>query len=129
MKQSNIEIPLIILPSLLRRVINSNTLKKLIRTQGGELKRIGRSRNWQLKATFEQIEIIITAIEVSEESSWQWLGPHLSKHRKNLTFDMLVDIAAKKSGITLSELMSRTDCTIAEARKVIDMLEFGEVDK
>ncbi len=126
MKQSNIDIPLITLPSLLRRVINSNKLKTLVRTQGGELKRIGRSRNWQLKATFEQLEIIITAIEQSDESTWQWLAPHLAKQRKNLSFDMLLAIATDKPNITVSELMMRTDCTIVEARKVIDTLEFGE---
>ena len=39
---------------------------------------------------------------------------------------MLLAIAQKKPGITISELMQRTDCTIAEARKVIDILEFGD---
>jgi DNA-binding IclR family transcriptional regulator len=39
---------------------------------------------------------------------------------------MLLAIAKKNSGITVSELMQRTDCTIAEARRVIDVLEFGE---
>ncbi len=34
--------------------------------------------------------------------------------------------AQKKAGITVTELMQRTDCTIAEARRVIDAIEFGE---
>lgn len=126
MKTQKNQIPYITLPSFLRRVLKAYALKTLIREQGCELNRIGRSRNWQLKATFEQLEQVINLIEQSEEVSWQWLATHLSKQRKNLGFDMLISIAKKKPSITVSELMQRTDCTIAEARTVIDTLEFGE---
>ena len=126
MKTPKSNIPYITLPSFLRRVLKAYALKSLIRAQGCELNRIGRSRNWQLKATFEQLENITSLIEQSEESSWQWVAVHISKQSKNLGFDMLLTIAKKNSGITVSELMQRTDCTIAEARRVIDVLEFGE---
>lgn len=126
MKTPKNQIPYITLPSFLRRVLKAYALKAIIREQGCELNRIGRSRNWQLKATFEQLEATIHAIEASDEPSWQWLAAHLSKQRKNLGFDMLVNIAQKKAGITVTELMQRTDCTIAEARRVIDAIEFGE---
>lgn len=112
------------LPSFLRRVVNSNKLKVLIREEGCKLSRIGRSRNWQLQATFEQIEQVILLIDKSDEPSWQWLILHLGKQQKNLTFAMLICIANDKPGITVTELMSRTDCSIAEARRVIDTLEF-----
>ena len=125
MKTPKNHIPYITLPSFLRRVLKAYALKALIRQQGCEINRIGRSRNWQLKATFEQLEQTISLIERSEETSWQWLATHLSKQRKNLGFDMLLTIAQKKPEITVSELMQRTDCTIAEARRVIDTLEFG----
>jgi hypothetical protein len=125
MKTPSHQIPDITLPSFLRRVLNGYALKALIRQQGCQLNRIGRSRNWQLKASFEQLEQTISAIEESEETSWQWLAMHLSKQRKNLSFDMLLSIAQTKPSICVSELMLRTDCTIAEARKVIDALEFS----
>jgi hypothetical protein len=125
MRTPKTHIPYITLPSFLRRVLKAYALKALIREQGCEISRIGRSRNWQLKATFEQLEQTISLIEQSEETSWQWLATHLSKQRKNLGFDMLLTIAQKKPEITVSELMQRTDCTIAEARRVIDTLEFG----
>lgn len=126
MKTPNNKTPYITLPSFLRRVLKAYALKALIREQGCELNRIGRSRNWQLKATFEQLEAIIHVIEESTEPSWQWLATHLSKQRKNLGFDTLMSIAKKKPSITISELMHRTDCTIAEARRVIDIIEFGD---
>mgnify|MGYP003637359531 FL=1 len=126
MKTPKNNIPYITLPSFLRRVLKAYALKSLIRAQGCELNRIGRSRNWQLKATFEQLEQTVYLIEQSEEVSWQWVAVHISKQRKNLGLDMLLAIAQKKPGITISELMQRTDCTIAEARKVIDILELGD---
>lgn len=98
-------------------------LKSEIRKLDCELHRIGRSRNWQIKATFEQIEKIITFIELSDEPSWQWLSTLLRKQYEHLTFDALMNIAKKKQNISVNELMARTDCTIAQARKVIDKLE------
>ena len=126
MKTSKNHIPYITLPSFLRRVLKSSALKALFFEQGCELKRIGRSRHWQLKASFEQLEAIISAIEANAEPSWQWLVTLLSKRRKNLDFDSLISIAEKKPGITVSELMLRTDCTIAQARNVIDTIEFRD---
>ena len=113
----------ITLPSFLRRTMKAYQLKTHIRTLGCELHRIGRSRNWQIKANFDQIEKVISFIEQSEESSWQWLAKLLGKQYENLTFDALMNIARKKENITVNELMARTDCTIAQARKVIDELE------
>ena len=98
-------------------------LKAKIRVAGGELYRIGRSRNWQLRATFEQLEVIISAIESSDEPSWQWLAKHLNNQQKNLSHNDLLRIAKRNLGISINQLMAKTDCTIAQARLVIDELE------
>ena len=116
----------ITLPSFLRKTLKAYALKAEIRAIGCELSRIGRSRNWQLKASFEQIEAIIHFIELSQEPSWLWLAKHLRKQYQTLSHDCLVKIAKQKSGITVNELMTRTDCTIAQARKVIDEIEWLE---
>jgi len=126
MKTSSNHIPVINLPSLLRKVIKAYALKAGIRGCGCELYRIGRSRNWQLKASFEQLEQVITFIQLSEEPSWQWLVSYLMKQRQTLSFEELLRIAKIKPDITVNQLMARTDCTIAEARKVIDELEWLE---
>ncbi|MEW6981862.1 ribosome recycling factor family protein [Colwelliaceae bacterium 6471] len=116
----------ITLPSFLRRTMKAYALKAQIRALGCELHRIGRSRNWQLKASFEQLESIITFIEQQDEASWLWLSTHLSKQKQQLTHDALLHIAKQKSGITVNELMARTDCTLLAARKVIDEIEWLE---
>jgi hypothetical protein len=126
MKTSLSHIPVINIPSLLRRVIKAYALKAGIRDCGCELYRIGRSRNWQLKASFGQIEQAIDFIQLSEEPSWQWLAIHLMNQRQTLSHDELIRIAKLKPDITVNQLMARTDCTIAEARKVIDELEWSE---
>lgn len=116
----------ITLPSFLRRILKAYALKAHIRELGCELNRIGRSRNWQLKASFDQIEEIIHLVESSEEPSWQWLAKHLRAQHQHLSHDMLIKIAKKTSGISVNQLMARTDCTIAQARKVIDELEWQD---
>jgi hypothetical protein len=111
------------LPSFLRRTIKAYILKSYIRQQGCVLNRIGRSRNWQLKANFDQLQAIITFINVSNEPSWLWLEKLLKNKHTNLTHDELVRIASALEEVTISALITRTDCTIAQARTVIDELE------
>ena len=122
----NTSIIQIILPSFLRRVMKAYALKAHIRELGGELNRIGRSRNWQLKANREQLEDIINTIESNQETSWQWVAKKLREHVTYTTFESLLQIAKNKPGITVNELMGKTDCTISQARKVIDEIEFSD---
>ncbi len=98
-------------------------LKAHIREQGCELKRIGRSRHWLLIANFEQLQAIITYIESSNEPSWVWLTKLLRNEYQHLSHDELLRIASTIEKVTISALITRTDCTIAQARQVIDELE------
>jgi hypothetical protein len=113
----------ITLPSFLRKALKAYALKAIIRDQGCELTRIGRSRNWQLKANFEQIQAIIHQIELSGEPSWAWLVKLLTNEYQHLSHEELVNVANMLDKVTISALMARTDCTIAQARRVIDELE------
>lgn len=116
----------IILPALVRRSLQAFALKAEIRESGAELNRIGRSRNWQLKATPEQLEEIIQRIECAEQTSWLWLATKLRSYLTFNTFESLISLAKRNPGITVNELMAKTDCTIIQARKVIDELEFAD---
>jgi hypothetical protein len=98
-------------------------LKAYIRQQGCELRRIGRSRHWLLSANFEQLQSIITFIEHSNEPSWVWLTKLLKNKYQHLSHDELLSIASSIQGLTLNTLIARTDCTITQARQVIDELE------
>tara|TARA_R110001592_G_scaffold14341_2_gene64302 strand:- start:1280 stop:1600 length:321 start_codon:yes stop_codon:yes gene_type:complete len=98
-------------------------LKAHIRQQGCELKRIGRSRHWLLKANFDQLQAIIAFIELSGEPSWRWLTKLLRNEYQHLNHDELLRIASTIEKVTISALIARSDCTIAQARQVIDELE------
>jgi len=116
----------ITLPSFLRRILKAYALKTHIRNLGCQLNRIGRSRNWQLTASQEQINEIILLIENENEDSWLWLAKLLKSQYQLLNHSNLINIAKKKSGISVNELMAKTDCTVAQARRVIDELEWSE---
>ena len=113
----------ITLPSFLRRIINAYALKAHIRSLGCELYRIGRSRNWQIKTELHLIGELIHIIEQENVPSWQWVVKVLRQQNNLLSHSALVSIAKRNSGITLNDLMNKTDCTLAQARKVIDELE------
>lgn len=120
------DIQVINLPSFLRKTLRAFALKSLIRSHRAELYRIGRSRNWQMKATSEQLVEIIEAIETADEESWLWLAKNLKQKRESFTYEALLSIAKKNDGITVNELVTKTDCTVAEARKVLDDLEWED---
>ena len=114
----------IVLNAFVRKSINSNELKAHIRSTGAKLTRKGRSRNWQLQASNEQILQIVRLIYQSGEDSWFWLAKKLNETRPQLNHVELLQIARQKSTITVTELILLTDCSIAEARKVLDDLEW-----
>lgn len=111
------------LPSFVRRVIKAYALKAKIRELGCQLHRIGRSRNWQLKANTSQIHAITTFIEQADEPSWLWFAKLLRLQYQHLSHNALLSLAKRQSSITIASLMAQTDCTISQARKVIDELE------
>jgi hypothetical protein len=111
------------LPSFIRRTLKANSLKAYIRELGCELSRIGRSRNWQLKANNSQLQAIISFIEGKDEDSWLWLAKHLKNHFIQLSHEDLLSLAKRIDNITVAALMARTDCTLVQARKILDDLE------
>ncbi len=98
-------------------------LKAHIRQLGCDLSRIGRSRNWQLKANFGQLQGIIEFIEQEHEESWIWLAKLLKKEYQYLSHENLLALATRMGNVTVTALISQTDCTLAQARKVLDELE------
>lgn len=111
------------LPSFLRRTMKAYLLKAHIRHLGCELSRIGRSRNWQLRANFSQLQGIIDYIEQEHEESWLWLAKLLKKEYQHLSHDSLLAFASRIENVTIAALIAHTDCTLAQARKVLDELE------
>ena len=118
---SMIEIPL---NSFVRRTQDHKQLKALVMSTGALLKRKGRSRNWVLKADWPQISEILNNVQVNEEPSWQWFINELHKHKPQLSVNELVELIKQQPLITLNQLIEKTDCTLAQAREAIDIVEW-----
>lgn len=67
---------------------------------------------------------LVRAINNSGEQSWLWVAKQLAQNKPPLTAGELQQLARKHKNISAMQLVSRTDCTIAEARRAIDALEF-----
>jgi hypothetical protein len=103
--------------------MKTNALKVKIKELGCDLNRLGRSRNWQLKANTDQIQLLVSFIEQEDENSWLWIAKLLRQEYKHLSHEVLVSLARRQKVITIASLMAQTDCTVAQARKVIDEIE------
>jgi len=117
-----IEVPL---PGFARRTDRTSDLKLLIKSSGVLLSRKGRSRNWELRANIEQLIQLSMKINQSNEESWHWVAKRLAEYKPSLSSGELHRIAKQYSTITVSELVALTDCTIGEARRVIDDIEWN----
>ena len=115
----------IILNSLVRRTVDSNVLKASVRSTGATLARKGRSRNWLLVADNKQIDTIIELIYQADQPSWLWLIKTLNEGRQKLTHRQLLTMVKTDAAITISQIMAISDCTLAQARRILDEAEFG----
>ncbi len=114
----------IILNGFVKRTLNTDALKVAIKSTGATLNRKGRSRNWILQADREQIQQIIKFMSQSGENSWLWVNKKISEERPKLTRDELRNIAKRDPPMTITQLTELTDCTLIDARTVLDEIEW-----
>lgn len=114
----------ITLSGFVKRTLNTEALKVGIRSTGAKLNRKGRSRNWLLQADSEQIRQIIKFISQSGENSWLWVTKKLYEDRPQLNRDELRNIAKRNPSMTVARLTSLTDCSLLDARIVLDEIEW-----
>lgn len=113
------------LPSLIHRIGGDSVkeAKLLVAEKGGELKRIRRSRNWQLITDLTQLPIIIDKLKSTHpekmrylieklEQKWSECGPVPESPQCKLR-----RLITENPNITLAELMIETDCSISEVRE------------
>ncbi|MEH6345970.1 MAG: ribosome recycling factor family protein [Bermanella sp.] len=114
----------IILNGFVKRTLNTDALKAGIKSTGATLTRKGRSRNWILEADSEQIRQIINLISQSGEDSWLWVGKKLYEYRPKLSRAELKKIAKRDPSMTVAQLTLLADCTLIDARTVLDEIEW-----
>jgi hypothetical protein len=116
----------IMLNAFVRKCFDTYLLKTIIRDSGAHLSRKGRSRNWMLIADANQISHIVDAVEASEQMSWQWFAKLLREQRQSLTQQELLNLVKLNPAISTNQLIQLTDCTLAQAREVLDQAEWLE---
>jgi len=114
----------ITLNGFVRRTLDTESLKVAIKSTGATLSRKGRSRNWLIQANSEQIREIINFISQSGEDSWRWLTKKLIEEKPKLNREELRNVAIQNPSMTVNQLMSLTDCTLLDARIVLDEIEW-----
>ncbi|WP_440889460.1 ribosome recycling factor family protein [Vibrio sp. WZ-1] len=121
MKDTTITIPL---PSLIHRIggDNAKRAKAIAVEKKCELKRIRRSRNWQIAGEALDVKAFLNHIKAEEPEPMRFMISKievgLTKHSDKLEplEAKLVRLVSENPNITLAELMSETNCTIAQAR-------------
>lgn len=114
----------LVLTGFVRRTEHTSQLKALLKASGAQLSRQGRSRNWALVIKAQQVIAVRKAIEEAGQPSWLWLAKKLTSEYPHLSQDELKQFAIQHWPVTVSKLMSLTDCTLAEARLAIDEVEW-----
>lgn len=114
----------IILNAFVRKCFDAYLLKAIIRDSGAHLSRKGRSRNWMLIADAKQISHIVEKVENAEQPSWLWFSTLLRQQRQSLTQQELLALVKRNPSISTNQLIALTDCTLAQAREVLDEAEW-----
>ncbi|MBD1555663.1 ribosome recycling factor [Vibrio sp. S9_S30] len=121
MRKNNIAVSL---PSLIHRVggENAKQAKSIALQHQAELKRVRRSRNWQVVAEFEDLRAFSAALTEIDYESYQFIIKKIDERMEALReqhlplSDQLRSLILANPNITLAELMENTNCTLAQAR-------------
>ncbi|HAS8360413.1 TPA: ribosome recycling factor [Vibrio vulnificus] len=123
-KQTADTIIVIALPSLIHRIGGEVTkqLKSVAADHGCELKRVRRSRHWQISGEALALQAFYDQVRRLEEDSASYLVKKmqlaLASHSEKLEplEDKLQRLVMENPAITLAELMSQTHCSLSQAR-------------
>ncbi|EGQ7851010.1 ribosome recycling factor family protein [Vibrio vulnificus] len=123
-KPVNEQLVVIALPSLIHRIGGEVTkhLKSVAADHGCELKRVRRSRHWQISGEALALQAFYDQVRRLEGDSASYLVKKmqlaLASHSEKLEplEDKLQRLVMENPAITLAELMSQTHCSLSQAR-------------
>ncbi|ELA3114367.1 ribosome recycling factor family protein [Vibrio vulnificus] len=123
-KPVNEQLVVIALPSLIHRIGGEMTkhLKSVAAEHGCELKRVRRSRHWQISGEALALQAFYDQVRRLEGDSASYLVKKmqlaLASHSEKLEplEDKLQRLVMENPAITLTELMSQTHCSLSQAR-------------
>ncbi|CAH0525659.1 ribosome recycling factor family protein [Vibrio hippocampi] len=104
---------LIQLNSFVHRVDNKAEIIQLAAQHGCVLKRIRRSRHWQISGGLDQLRLFSSAITVP------WISAKIEQACEPFK-PAVTEILERNPDISVMELVQQSGCTVAEARAAID---------
>ncbi len=112
------------LPSLIHRIggEHAKRAKMIAMDKGCELKRVRRSRNWQVSGEALDLKTFLDHLKAEESEALCFvinkMEVGLVAHQDKLEplEAKLIRLVVENPNITLAELMAETNCTIAQAR-------------
>lgn len=107
------------LNSFVRRVDDKERVIALAVSEKCSLKRIRRSRHWQLSGTELQLTHFKAGL-TDIADYWIKLAIEKALPKKQLS---LQECLISQPNITINQLVAMTECTVAEARQAIDQFE------
>lgn len=123
-KNTKPTLPCIPLPSLIHRIGGESCkhAKATAAQHQCELKRIRRSRNWQITGASADLTTLLTALQAEQNQAFEYLINKLKSgllalnDKPESKAEQLASLIKQQPDITLNELMAATNCTMAEAR-------------
>ncbi len=124
------------LPSLIHRIGRSAvTQAQILASQHQcELKRVRRSRNWQLSGQSGNLQLLATQLNDADPALYRpFIGNKITQALQtqpgisaaNLP-EQLNALLRANPALTLAELMAKTNCSLAQARAARDAAEMQE---
>tara|TARA_Y100001956_G_scaffold82949_1_gene107179 strand:- start:10726 stop:11073 length:348 start_codon:yes stop_codon:yes gene_type:complete len=109
----------ITLNSFVHRVADKSAVLSLVTQLGCQLKRIRRSRHWQLRGDEEQLRELCQRLDTEND---QWIVAAIEKSlpAPAICFETLL---AETPSMSVSQLVTQTGCSLIEARQALDKLE------
>ncbi|CAH0536061.1 ribosome recycling factor family protein [Vibrio marisflavi] len=112
------------LPSLIHRIGGEHvkTAKLIAENNHCQLKRVRRSRNWQLIGTCSDILQFIDMLAVESDEHFAYLinkiktNKDIASSQKETVQTKLESLIQRNPSITLAELVQLTGCTLVQAR-------------
>ncbi|MEF1290281.1 ribosome recycling factor family protein [Vibrio sp. M260118] len=107
------------LNSFVHRVPDKSIVLSLASENGCQLKRVRRSRNWQLNGEEQQLRILATQLDLDAH---RWIVEAIDKALPKPIVN-LADLLAHTPNMTVNQLVAESGCSLKEARQAIDEFE------
>jgi len=107
------------LNNFLHRIESKAAIMAMANEHACTLKRIRRSRNWALTGNHSQL---VNISHTLRQENILWIAEAIDKSLPKPTFNLTL-IVKTNPAITVNQLISKTGCSLVEARSAIDTAE------